>query len=110
MYVTYDSSIPTAVNPTPVDRLLLGSPYPNPGRGLVSFRLALPSADRAQLGVFDLSGRRVRSLLDENVPAGERLITWDGRSDNGQTAKSGVYFIRVQTPQGSASRRVLFLQ
>src|SRR6185503_12810940 len=78
VYVTYDSSIPTAVNPTPVDRLFLGAPYPNPGRGLVSFRLTSPSSDeRTEVGVFDLSGRRVRTLVAGTLPVGERTLVWD---------------------------------
>jgi hypothetical protein len=111
VYVTYDPSFPTAVGqPTP-DRLQLGAPYPNPGRGLVSFRLVVPASDeRTEVGVFDLSGRRVRALVDGVLPAGERTLQWDGRSDDGRSARSGVYFVRVMTRAETQSRRILFLR
>jgi hypothetical protein len=111
VYVTYDSSIPTAVGAPGLERLQLGAPYPNPAGGNVSFRLVLPVSDeRTEVGVFDLSGRRVRTLLEGVLPAGERTVVWDGRSDDGRSAKSGVYFVRVMTRMESQSRRVLFLR
>ena len=82
-----------------------------PAGGIVSFRLVLPVSDeRTEVGVFDLSGRRVRTLLEGVLPAGERTVVWDGRSNDGRSAKSGVYFVRVMTRMESQSRRVLFLR
>jgi flagellar hook assembly protein FlgD len=47
------------------------------------------------LTVFDLAGRRVRSLVDERMPAGPHAMFWDGRGQSGQKLGSGVYMIKL---------------
>jgi flagellar hook assembly protein FlgD len=45
--------------------------------------------------VYDLSGRLVRTLVDEVRPAGFQTVVWDGFDANGQAAASGVYLVRL---------------
>ena len=45
--------------------------------------------------VFDVRGRRVRSLLDEDLAAGHHTVIWDGLDGGGRPTASGVYFVRV---------------
>ncbi len=71
--------------------------------------LTLPADGHARLEMFDVRGRLVRVLIDESHPAGERLTTWDGRDDSGRAAPRGVYFVRLSTPFGERSVRLLHL-
>jgi hypothetical protein len=70
---------------------------PNPfGAGTrVSFRLE-EQAD-VRLAVYDVSGRRVASLVSGELPAGPHEKIWDGKTDDGVDAGAGVYFIRLET-------------
>lgn len=89
---TYDW---VAVPHGPVSDLRL-SAAPNPGRWF-TFTLELPRAGHARLDVFDLSGRRVRTLLDANVEPGLRSLHWDGRLEGGVRAAAGIYHARLVT-------------
>jgi outer membrane protein assembly factor BamB len=68
---------------------------PNPCRESARIDFALPAAGPACLAVFDSNGRRVRSLLDGEAPAGSRSLRWDGRDEDGRALPSGVYFLRL---------------
>jgi hypothetical protein len=76
--------------------LLLAKPVPNPSRWHVSFRFSLPRAGIATLQLFDVSGRRVRDLAPGALGAGEHVVAWDGRNDNGHPVPDGLYFCRLE--------------
>ena len=57
--------------------------------------LALPSARRVQVVVFDVQGKHVRLIRDEVMDGGEQSIAWDLRDDQGREAPRGVYFLKA---------------
>ncbi len=61
----------------------------------------------ARLEVFDVSGRRVRVLGAALDAAGAAVIRWDGRGAGGRPVSPGIYFLRLATPAGTASARVV---
>jgi len=73
----------------------------------VSLVLGLPSAGRARIEVFDLAGRRVRTLLDGERAAGRHAIVWDGRDDGGNAVGGGLYLLRARGDGLDVSRRVI---
>ncbi len=86
-------------SPRPAGNRILGA-FPNPTRGGTRVPVSLGSegvrgsyAVRAE--VFDLRGRRVRVLADSALPAGEHVLDWDGRTDQGDDAGAGIFFVRV---------------
>ncbi len=64
------------------------------GSAKVSFGLA--KGDLVNVGVYDVTGRKVRTLANRNFAAGEHSLQWDGSDDNGSQVARGVYFARVQ--------------
>ncbi len=80
--------------------------FPNPfnPRTRLAFRLA--AAGRVSLAVYDLQGRRVRTLLDEALPAGEYDVEWNGRDGSGRAVPAGTYFGRLTTPAGVQTRKM----
>lgn len=69
---------------------------PNPFNPSTTIRLALPESGSARLEVFDLAGRRVRTLLNGHLDAGPHAVVWDGRDDRGQAAGAGIYLARLE--------------
>lgn len=65
-------------------------PNPSPGRAWLDFQL--PATGRIDVCVYDVLGRRVRTLLSGRLAAGFHRIQWDGRDDLGRDCPSGVYF------------------
>jgi Lamin Tail Domain/FlgD Ig-like domain len=112
VYVTYDPNFQVAVGngTAPVPGLSL-SALPNPSTGRLTAGFTLPRAvSHAALAVYDPSGRLVRTLLDRPLEAGEHHVTWDGVAEDGTRAHTGVFFLRLQTNEGSISHRILLLR
>jgi len=82
--------------------------YPNPARRpVVSF--SLPNATHVDLGVFDVTGRRVATLADGNLPAGAYTRGWLGRDANGTPVGAGVYFYRLRAGDQVRTVRAIML-
>ncbi|MBN1825106.1 MAG: C39 family peptidase [Candidatus Eisenbacteria bacterium] len=89
---------------------ILSAPRPAPFTVETRLSFSLDRPGRVVLGVYDIAGRRVRSLADAVYPAGVHETAWDGRSDAGRDAAPGVYFVRCRTPRGAQARRVVRLR
>ena len=85
----------------------LGTPRPNPSLGTVRMDLALASATHVELAVFDVAGRRVRTLARGPLAAGTHPVTWDGRDDGGRALGAGVYLVRANAGGRMLVQRVL---
>jgi glucose/arabinose dehydrogenase len=84
---------------------------PNPFRGATHLRLHLPARETVTLSLYDVAGRRVRSLFRGAAPAGASDFEWDGRDDLGQPARPGVYLARlVRAREGTRTVSVLRLE
>ena len=73
-----------------------------PGEGHATLRFALAKPGDVRLEVFDVAGRRVATLVDGVRGAGEHEVAWFGDTRSGP-ARQGVYFARVETPEGRAT-------
>jgi hypothetical protein len=81
-----------------------------PFRSALQIEIGLARAQRVSLDLFDLAGRRVRAVARWVLPAGKRVVRWDGKLDGGADAPSGVYFIRLATETAVATRRVVLVR
>ena len=68
---------------------------PNPFNPTTSIAYQLPRAARVRLDIFDATGARVRTLLDQPRAAGQHREAWTGTDDEGKAVSSGVYFYRL---------------
>jgi uncharacterized membrane protein len=91
----------------PHARLELSPPHPNPSTSSTRLDFTLESPGPVDLSVYDVSGRRVATLLHSDLPTGRRSVTWDGREAGGRPVVAGLYFARLTTPQGSALQRIV---
>ena len=87
---------PTGVGPgagTP--GVQLGQNYPNPTTGVTRFAFQIPAAAKVKLVVEDVAGRRVATLVDQWLTAGNHEVLWNGRVNGGAEAAAGVYFYHL---------------
>jgi hypothetical protein len=70
--------------------------YPNPFGGRTTLEYALPERADVRIVIFDILGRRVRVLHDENRRAGFHQLQWNGRNNIGQPVASGLYLVRLE--------------
>jgi predicted nucleotidyltransferase len=73
----------------------LGPAAPNPFASEVAVSYALPREERVEIAVFDLLGRRLRSLVREVEPAGRHSVRWNGRDETGARQADGIYLVRM---------------
>lgn len=85
----------------------LKNAYPNPFNRSTEIRYTIPFGKTAEMAVFDLHGRFVRSLGESLKESG--TIHWDGLNDNGEPISSGIYFIRLQNHEMLITQKVIYL-
>ncbi len=90
----------------------LAPAHPNPFRpreGAVALAFSLSAPASVRLAVYDVAGRRLRTLVAEPLPAGEHAARWDGRDDQGRPAGAGVYLCRLEVGASCLARRLVLL-
>ncbi|MDZ4804181.1 MAG: M6 family metalloprotease domain-containing protein [Candidatus Eisenbacteria bacterium] len=80
---------------------------PIPCRTNAELSLRTAASSHLTLVLFDAVGRRIRTLLDQLLPAGEHRVHWDGADDAGRAVPAGIYFARANGPGGTVVRRLV---
>ena len=84
--------------------------HPNPFNPKTTIEFCMPERGTMELAVYDVSGRLVTLLEHGTMDAGEHHAEWDGRRSDGSAAATGVYFMRLRTPDGSKTVKVVLLK
>ncbi len=79
--------------------------YPNPFNAYTALKYSLPDAGRVQVSIYDLLGRKVETLVDEEMQAGQHQVVWDASGHS-----SGAYFYRLQVEGFSETKKMLLLK
>ncbi len=85
----------------------LGAAYPNPFNPRTMIPFELPVSGDVDLAVYDLLGRRVRTLVKGTWSAGRHQVAWDGRTETGRSVSSGVYLYRLETGGQDLVRKMI---
>lgn len=85
-----------AASPQLPERFALSPNYPNPFNAETRLTLALPQPGWVRAIIYTLGGQEAARLLDAAMEAGVHHLRWDGRSQHGLPAGSGLYFLRVR--------------
>ncbi len=97
------SSIPEFVNN-------LESNYPNPFNPETSIAFSIEKPGNVTLKVYNVKGQLVKTLVNDKLNSGRHVITWQGKSDNGKSVSSGIYFYRLETDKYAQTRKALLLK
>ena len=87
--------------------LALSGVAPNPFTRTTEVRYALPSSGPVELVVFDVGGRRIRTLQSGVAEAGVHRLVWNGRDDYDRPAGAGVYFARLKAMGKEIQRKMV---
>lgn len=107
--VRFEGSV-SAVGSGPAVNAISLRVIPNPFNPQTRLTYTISTADRVRIDIFDVSGRRVRNLVNSRSIPGTHSATWDGRDDRGRSLSSGVYFARVATSNATNTARMVLLK
>jgi hypothetical protein len=85
-------------------------PWPNPFHANMTVAFDVPRASAIEIDIFEVSGRRVRTLVTGIFPAGRHRLSWDGADDAGRVQASGVYLLRLKVGTQIAMRKIILVK
>lgn len=83
---------------------------PNPFNPVTRIAYELPRKSPVTLSVFDLTGRRVKTLVSEVQGTGRHEVLWNGTNDAGRSVSSGVYFYKLESNSFSKTRKMMLVK
>ena len=104
-----------APNPTPSPEApprvtALYQNVPNPFNPTTTIGFDLAHQGQVEIQIFDVSGRRIRTLVIGKLLGGHHIVTWNGLDDAGHSVASGVYFYQLVTADYRATRKLVVLR
>ncbi len=88
----------------------LGENYPNPFNPSTTIKFALPEASNVTLEVYDSMGRRIATLMSNQLAAGRYEAQWDGRNEAGSPVASGIYLYRIKAGNFTETKTMLLMK
>jgi hypothetical protein len=86
------------------------SNYPNPFNPETTINFSLNEAGPVELAIYNIKGQKIKTLVNETLPAQNYNIVWNGRDDNNQQVSSGVYFYRMNTSTYTSTRKMILMK
>jgi hypothetical protein len=83
---------------------------PNPFNPKTTIAFSLPEANDVRLEIYDVAGRKVTTLVDERLGAGDHRVEWNGVASTGDRVASGVYFYKLTSGQDNVSKKMVLLK
>ena len=86
------------------------SAYPNPFNPSTNINYTINESGKITISIFDLTGQKVKTLVNEFTGKGEHQKQWNGLSDNGGQMSSGIYFVLLKTKNSAATQKIVLLR
>lgn len=94
----------------PVVETKLVRAYPNPFNPETIIEFSLKELGNVTISIYDITGRKVRKLVDDTFDSGLHKAVWKGDDNSGRRLSSGVYFYRMTAPDYTETKKVLMLK
>ncbi|MCP4582488.1 MAG: T9SS type A sorting domain-containing protein [candidate division Zixibacteria bacterium] len=88
----------------------LSQNYPNPFNPSTVIQFSLPHLSNVEIEVYNVLGQTVRNLVNEEKPAGQYQVIWNGLDNSGKAVSSGMYFYKIKTDGFSSSKKMILLK
>ncbi len=84
--------------------------HPNPFHHSAAISYMLPASGSVALKIYDITGRLVKTLVDESQESGVYRVQWDGKDTSGQGVPSGIYFYRLLAGDSTSTKKMILLR
>jgi hypothetical protein len=88
----------------------LGLTVPNPAVGRITFEVDLPQMSSVRVSLIDVSGKFIKTVMTEPMPAGRHALSFARISESGQRLAAGVYYLRLEANGAKVTRKVVVVQ
>ena len=90
--------------------LALKVPQPNPFKRNTNITFSIPKKQKVEVSVFDVTGRRIRTLINSTLQPGIYTVKWDGTNSHGQLVSQGLYFVSLKTPTKNLTKKLALIR
>ena len=101
---------PLSINGLLPSEYLLMQNYPNPFNPITSINFNIPISSIVSIKIFNINGKKVKTLVDGRLSPGYHQISWNGDDDNSILVSNGIYFYIMETPQYLSKRKMIFIK
>ncbi len=109
VYINESLGIETDTGIMPKEFALLQN-YPNPFNPITTIQYEIPHRSVVQVTIYDLLGRKVKTLINQTQDAGYKLITWNATNDQGRPVSAGVYLYQIQAGEFVQTKKMVLLK
>jgi hypothetical protein len=92
------------------DQYCLHQNYPNPFNPETEISYDLPNDSWVKLLIYNISGQKVKTLVDRFEAAGHKTVIWDGKNQEGDRVASGVFFYRLEAGEFTATKKMVMIR
>jgi hypothetical protein len=94
----------------PYSGFVLGQITPNPMNTHTTIKYQLATAQEVSLKIYDIAGQLVSTLVNRQEPAGSHEVTWNSEDTRGKHVASGVYFVKLEAGENTATKKILLIK
>ena len=84
--------------------------YPNPFNPTTTINYDLPEQAQVTLGIYDLLGKQIKTLVNQSQDAGNKTAVWNGTDNLGRQVSAGIYLYQIQAGEFTQTRKMLLLK
>ena len=81
--------------------------HPNPFNSETVIRFALAQSGQVKIAIYNITGRRIKRVVDAAFQPGEHAVVWDGKDENGRSVQAGIYFCRINAGIFGMTRKMI---
>jgi flagellar hook assembly protein FlgD len=108
------TGIETQLNQDIIIKTRLGVIYPNPTKDAITINYEIAENEKGSemvtIQIYDVIGRLVSNLVNENLAPGRYTATWNGNFDNGEMSSRGYYFIRLSAGKTREVKQIMLIR
>jgi flagellar hook assembly protein FlgD len=84
--------------------------YPNPFNPVTTLRYELPEQTHVNIMIYDMLGRKVKTLINQTQDAGYRSVIWEATNDYGKPVSAGIYLYQIQAGEYNSTQKMVLLK
>ena len=99
-----------STDPEIPDKFSISHAYPNPFNPQTNIQIDLQNPQRVQVYIYDINGQIVKTLVNDQLVAGQYVFTWNGQNYQGLPVSTGTYFVRIKGKNQERWQKVTLLK